>query len=869
MSLLFGTTISSKPQYTGLQLQTAAASSALPVCWGRNRIAPNLMWYGDFKTIKKTQKQGKGGVTTETYEYKVSAMFGLCEGTISGVDRAWKDQSVEDFADTALSIFYGTVPQAPWGYLVTAHPTEALNYAGVAYLAGSDIDLGASAYLGQRSYEVRARHYGTAPNGRDADCSIVVDEFLTNEAFGATFPASGVDYDQLFSTPAAPTTGDNSYQTYCKAMNFGFSPCLNGATPSLEILNRWARLTNTAVVWNGDKLKMMPYGDAVVTANGVTYLPNNTVRATLNDEDFVGDAEEDPIMITRSDPAEAYNTFRMEIRDWEFEYNSTPVEWKDQNLIEQFGVRQADTIRADEITDKTMGAVMVGLMGQRLAYIRNEYSFRLSPSFIMLEPMDLVIVQDPALGTLTLRIRTVEEDDDGVLTFTAEQYLSGVSSPPAVSTQPSQGGSQNTVTPPGPVNPPIIFEPPTSLSNGENQVWAAVSGGDGANAGQYWGGCNVFVSTDNITYNQIGVVENPATMGKLTATLASFAGPNPSTQTLKVTTAMSAEQLFSITATEAANYGNLCYVDGEYVSFEDATLTGVFAYDITNMYRGLFGSTASSHASGSNFAMLDNDIFKYRLVAGYVGVTLYFKFQSFNVWGNATQDLSTCAVYTYTPTGGGVPATPTSFSATGGYQQNNLSWVASSTASVSSYKIYAYLGTTTNFALASLIGTVSGSVTSYTHSGLALGATYTYWVVATSIGGDSAPAGPQTATTVAAPIQPYGFSFQKGAANITASQPFAFFDTPVAWTLPAGMTGSQATIGGQGATAPSSQTDFDVQSPPGTSIGTIRFAASSLTATFIKAASSSIPLGQVTQIVAPSTLNGMAGTLFGSIIGTR
>lgn len=867
MSLFFGVTIKSKPQYTGLQLQTSAATQAIPLLWGRNRIAPNLIWYGDFKTIKKKKKSGKGGVTTETYEYKVSVAMALCEGTISGIDAAWKDQSVSTFAATTFSIFYGTTPQSPWGYLSARHPSEALNYAGVAYVAGSDIDLGQSAYLGQRSFEVRGRHYGTAPNGRDADCAVVIDEFLTNASFGATYPAAGIDYTQLYSTGSATTTGDNSFQTYCKAMGFGFSPSLTAAQTALDILNRWTRLTNTAVVWNGDKLKLMPYGDETITANGVTFLPNNVAQFILDDEDFIGDEDADPFTITRSDPVEAFNTFRIEIRDWTFQYNGAPVEWKDQALIEQFGVRQADTIKAEEITDKDMGATMVGLMGQRMAYMRNEYQFKLGPNFIRLEPMDVVQTVDPALGSIYLRIKSVEEDDDGILSITAEEYLGGVSSPPAVSTQPSSGGSQNSATPPGPVNPPVIFEPPASISSGQNQVWVAVSGGNGTTAGQYWGGCNVFVSTDNITYTQIGVIDGPATMGKLTASLGSFAGPNPSTQTLALTLAMSAETLTSITTTEAENYGNLSYVDGEYISFEDATLTGTYTYNVTNMYRGLFYSTASSHASGTNYVLLDDDIFKYQLQSGYVGVPLYFKFQSFNIWGTATEDLAGCAVYNYTPNGGGVPAPPTSLTATGGYQQNTLSWVATTTASAGTYKIYAYAGTTTDFSLATQIGT--STTTTYTHVGLGTGVTYTYWVVATSIGGDSVPAGPATATTVAAVPQPYGFAFQKSISGITTTEAFAFFDTPVAWTLPTGMADCQATIGGAGATAPTAQTDFAVQSPPGTSIGTIRFAASSLTATFIKAADTSIPVGQVTQIVAPANLNGMAGTLFGSIKGTR
>jgi hypothetical protein len=107
---------------------------------------------------------------------------------------------------------------------------------------------------------------------------------------------------------------------------------------------------------------------------------------------------------------------------------------------------------------------------------------------------------------------------------------------------------------------------------------------------------------------------------------------------------------------------------------------------------------------------------------------------------------------------------------------------------------------------------------------------------------------------------------------MTISTATVFFDSPLAYDLPSGLADCQATITNDGTTAavaPVAQTDFDIQSPPGVSIGTMRFAAASLTATFIKASSTAIPLGQMLQIVCPANLNGMTGTVSGSIKGTR
>ncbi len=69
------------------------------------------------------------------------------------------------------------------------------------------------------------------------------------------------------------------------------------------------------------------------------------------------------------------------------------------------------------------------------------------------------------------------------------------------------------------------------------------------------------------------------------------------------------------------------------------------------MYRGLYGTAAAAHSTGAPFARLDDAVFEYDLPAQYVGQTLYIKLQSFNVFGGGVQELSSCAAYTYTPTG--------------------------------------------------------------------------------------------------------------------------------------------------------------------------------------------------------------------------
>lgn len=648
-----------KPQYTGLQLQTSSSSMAFSLLWGANRLGPNLIWYGDFKTHKKKQKSGKGmGAPKQTtYTYSASLMLALCEGAINSVPRVFRDQEkITSISSIGFSLFTGTIPQAAWGYLVSAHPTEALDYPGVAYLAAANYDLGQSASLPNHSFEVFGRQWSTAKDGSDdADPSTVIDEFLTSNQFGVGMPSSVVDYNSLYSGPNAMTTGDSAYQTYCAAQSFGISPVLAEQKEAAASLDQWTKITNTAIVWTGYILKFIPFDLNPIDGNGYKYRPNVIPVYVLDDDDYVSQTE-DPIKISRVDPADAYNALKLTINNRENEYNEAPIEWKDQGLIDQFGFRPAATFAAPEICRLNMGAKVASILGKQYAYKRNEATFLLGPSACLIEPMDLLQAIDPKLGSVLLQVTKVEEDDDYNFQITADQVFAETSGAVGYTPQGIANTPTNTNAPPGPVNTPIIFDVPANLSNGIPEVWAAVSGGNNTLYNQYWGGALVYVSADGGTsFQNIGTVDSPARQGKLTANLPAYATANPDTvNTLAVTLAMSNGELQSVTSSEASRGDTLCYIGGstpEFLNFEDATLTGAATYDLDDLYRGQYQTAGSMHSTNDPFARLDENIFKYQLPQDYIGQGLKFKFQSFNVWGNAFEDLSSVTVYDYTPTG--------------------------------------------------------------------------------------------------------------------------------------------------------------------------------------------------------------------------
>lgn len=736
-------------KYTGLQLQTSTSTACVPLCWGANQTAGNLIYYTDF-AAKKSSTKGKGaGKETTTYNYSATIILALSQGVINGIGKVWVNQSeIGTFASTGFTLFLGTYPQAAWSYIVSKHPSEAMGYSGIAYIAKANYAMGTNPSLPSTQMELQGMRFGSqvGGDGNDADCALIIQDFLGNDFYWSTGLPSSI-FDNLLSTVDAPTTGDSAFQTYCQAMGFGLSPALTSQEQALSVIDRWTTLTNTAVFWSGYSLKFVPYGDEEITANGVTYLPPITPVYDLTDADYVKQDGEDPVKCLRSDPADAYNSVKLTIKDRSNYYADTPIILQDQNLVELYGLRQDTAAQASEVCVTSMATTMVQLRLQRKAYMRNTYEFELSWKFCLVEPMDVVTITDINLGfnQLSIRITGVEEDDRGNLKIEAEQLTVGVSSGSGFAPQPITNNPQNSATVPDPVNPPVIFEPPSSMTNGIAEIWIALSGGAGGNFDPFWGGCQIWLSSDGgASYpTMIGEVESASNMGVLTANLATFGGVNPdATHTLAVSTAMSDGELIGGTAADAANGMLLSYVDGELISYQVATLTGTNTYDLTNLWRGMFGTVPSAHLSGTQFARLDN-VFKYQVPAAYIGVTLYLKFASFNIWNQQLQDLSTCTAYPITPAGtgfgggtDGVPLAPTGLANAG---VGKFTWNANvSTDNVKTYTLYRANGTGALFSTATAIASgIANQV--YTDATQVAGQAYTYFLTATNVVGESLP----------------------------------------------------------------------------------------------------------------------------------
>ncbi|HGO8616312.1 TPA: phage tail protein [Neisseria meningitidis] len=427
----------------------------------------------------------------------------------------------------------------------------------------------------------------------------------------------------------------------CARVGIFLSPAYTEQGEAQRNISELLEQTNSAAVFSQGRLKIIPYGDGSYSGNGAVYVADNKAVYDLSDDDFIVSGAQDPVKVERKTNADAFNQIQVEYLDRDNDYNVAIAEVKDQANIEQYGLRPQDAVKMHGICDAKVANHVAQLLLQRALYVRNEYEFKLGWKYCLLEPMDLVTLTDEGLGLdkTPVRIIEIEEDEEGVLTVKAEDFPMGAASATAYPTQPSLGYSADYNKSPGNAHAPVVFEAPLQLTGGEPQIWLATAGGD------MWGGAEVWISTDGDSYTRIGATNKKARFGSLSAPLASGAVFDRA-NTLDVE--ISAGQMTGGTEQDSRDLLTLCYVDGEFLAYANAELKGVGRYTLGNLTRGAYGSTINAHAAGSQFARIDDTLFRYTVPRNWIGRTVWVKLVSYNVFSGGIQDLAEVPAYSYT-----------------------------------------------------------------------------------------------------------------------------------------------------------------------------------------------------------------------------
>jgi hypothetical protein len=424
------------PQLNSLRYNTSHAGSPVHLCYGTQRVTVNLIEFWGFSG-SSGGKGGKGlgssgGKKGSNQQYSVDVAFATCQGPVAfsvsdggAALRIWANGGIAtDLAAVGLNGYAVSDGQSPDPVFASGDTNQpVIGYSGTAYVTGTPLQLGSSPALPNLSFEIYGVVAGTAGPSfpRDARPDRIVTDLLTNPRYGAGFPASNLD--------SAGSIAD--WGNYCQAAQLAMSLLLDKQQPAARWLEEIAQLTVSAVVWSGNLLKIIPYGDQALSNNGASWSPDLTWQYSLGDGDFLrwqegSDNASDPVILTRSDPAQATNWLSLEYMDSGNSFNPQIVPVFDQGLIDHYGIRSEPAIQAHEFTNPTSATIAAQLLLQRKAYVRNTYKFKLGWRYVLLEPMDIVLLTDPTLGLAgaAVRITAIAEDDNGELTVTAEEIPS-------------------------------------------------------------------------------------------------------------------------------------------------------------------------------------------------------------------------------------------------------------------------------------------------------------------------------------------------------------------------------------------------------------------------------------------------------------
>ena len=167
---VFGTaTHREGPRLNSLSVMSSQEGSAVPVVYGRMRIAGQVIWATNILEVASTSTQGGKGIgpqnTNTQYSYFANFAVGLCEGPIQGLGRCWADGKEIDLSIFSPRIYYGSETQTPDSLISAIEGADtAPAYRGLAYIVFERLPLtNFGNRLPQLSFEVFTKGNDTAP----------------------------------------------------------------------------------------------------------------------------------------------------------------------------------------------------------------------------------------------------------------------------------------------------------------------------------------------------------------------------------------------------------------------------------------------------------------------------------------------------------------------------------------------------------------------------------------------------------------------------------------------------------------------------------------------------------------------------------
>ena len=600
------------------QINTASYGEVVPEILGTTRVSGNIIDYEDFTAheLKGTTRTGKGGGskhTEITYTYTVAAAIGLCEGPIKGIGKVWRDKEVYQYPNEKieLTLFKGDYGQTPWPYMLSKHPDKALPYSGLAYMAGV-VDLGDRGSLPQYNFEIQGKLLETG-DGVDVNPADYIVHVL--QSVGADVVIDGIE----------------NFRAYCKAADILIStPPNQKSAKAQQVINDIAEITNSLVFWSTDRLKIVPLADKPIG----DWTPANQIQYDLTADDFIAGSDGQLILYKRKDSSEAYNEATVEFINRANSYEKETVSFEVVADVQRNGLKPASKKTAHYLYTKARAQYYAEQLAMKRLYAKTQYTFRLDWAFCALEVGDLVTLTDEScqLDHQIVVITSVNEAADGQLELTAEGKPAGTYAPAKYNVHENERPFVDYNQEAPSVNDVAIFQ--TVGDVGGNQIFV------GVNAPSGWGGCSVWVSDNDQSYQRIGNISQQARMGR---TKYAFA-QNGNVCNVVINQGV----LKSGTHIDAERGNTLCWVNGEALSYENVEVHPNNWFTLQGLVRGQYGTNAINHNADERFVRVDEALFRYPYRKEDIGKTIYLKFTSMNLFGTNEQGLDEVQSYQYT-----------------------------------------------------------------------------------------------------------------------------------------------------------------------------------------------------------------------------
>lgn len=548
------------PRLGDLSTQTSEWGSPIRRLYGTYKLSGNVIWDLDLHETKHVEESGEGkgggGTKTETiwYSYAGSWAVGLCEGEASSIKKIWFD-SVLVYDGTNYSggltidnheIYLGTATQSV-DWLIEAHNPDTPAYRHLVYIVFNKIQL---ENYGNRIPKVSCEvekgtdTLSTITGSLLSRAGLDVSEFDVSQ--GSAVPVHGYVIPNPMTTRIAITSLTSAYQ---------FELIESGFELKLKIRN--------------------PVPVAPPITDVVDSLETTRFQSTeLSNQVNIAYANVDNNYEAEVQSAKRIDSESSSVKTYQFALAFSENEAK----------RLAEMFLFSEWTERVT------------------FRFSLPPSYMFLEPSDIIEVYDLSGVLFKVRLTKIHFMNTGQLVCEASAYNESVYQSNAIGSSTSTAISSVMIQ--GDTTIELLDIPMLDNAYNSEGIYIAAEGEFPA-----WKGCGVDKSTDNeVTYNSIGQITNSSIIGETTTILPS--GP---TTVYDLTSSVTVDvnyPLYDSTWEDLLKSENYILIGDEILQYRDALDNGNGTYTLSNLLRGRRGTewAIGTHSIGERFVFLSNSM---------------------------------------------------------------------------------------------------------------------------------------------------------------------------------------------------------------------------------------------------------------------